>query len=839
MKHLIDKAKPFLVIFMTTLMLVAASLFNVEFTIMGFKLRDINIISDFKKVFYDVPDASLMYLIQKDTSEVPVIHLDSLSAMLFKIDMDSLLEQDKNDLRISAYHNESTLFTYFFPALKSVRDSSQKTRIAYFGDSMIEGDLISQSLRNDLQSKFGGKGVGFVPITSIVSKFRRSIRHEFSDDWTEYSILRSPKGKNFSPAGFVYNPRILTHAELMDTLTRHKVSFVSYYAPYDSYVSLSRFYNTKLFYGKASPGTYINYFIDGQKFKAYLTGQETVNSLVLNSSKAYNELFIEFFTDTILDVYGVSFESNQGVFVDNYAVRGNLGLALEKIPGYILSAFSNYMDYSLLVFQFGLNVAAPETRSFTWYENAMVKVVEHYKKYIPNTDVLIISIGDKSIKQDMQYVTQPTLPLLVEAQRNIARRTSGNFWNLFQNMGGYNAMVSWVEAKVPLAAKDYAHINFKGAEKISNMLTRNIINEFRLYEYNQMKGSEKDRLVASLKSASLNSFMNFENLHNSLFSHNESIIPPFLSYQDYFSATYSDLDVEENKIIIDTLTTIEVHENEVVLSDFGAVDSVAEHEISPQKSYEYRIQIAASNKKIDTVERNNIIALFRDKEIFEEIGQDRMYRYFIGSFYIYDDVVMALQKLNNNGHDGFIVGLVNGRKSSISKTRRMEAQEIDVQQIQQINDFVDTPMVFIDLPNRHKLRPLTFNEIHKKASGIKDTLDYVTVLHNDTVIEFVNLTEENGPVFRVQFMASRRLLGKEHYGYILDLFPESMVIISHDDDGYIRYMLGNFSTYSEAQEVLTKLISNHHDAFITALYKNKRISTDKALEIINNPNLNN
>ncbi|MEZ4850537.1 MAG: hypothetical protein R3B93_18375 [Bacteroidia bacterium] len=50
-----------------------------------------------------------------------------------------------------------------------------KTRIAYFGDSMIEGDLITQSLRNDLQELLGGQGVGFVPITSQTYGFRKTI----------------------------------------------------------------------------------------------------------------------------------------------------------------------------------------------------------------------------------------------------------------------------------------------------------------------------------------------------------------------------------------------------------------------------------------------------------------------------------------------------------------------------------------------------------------------------------------------------------------------------------------------------------------------------------------
>ena len=55
---------------------------------------------------------------------------------------------------------------YFFAALNQIKQQKRKVRVAYFGDSVIEGDLVTSSLRNDLQELFGGKGVGFVPLTS-------------------------------------------------------------------------------------------------------------------------------------------------------------------------------------------------------------------------------------------------------------------------------------------------------------------------------------------------------------------------------------------------------------------------------------------------------------------------------------------------------------------------------------------------------------------------------------------------------------------------------------------------------------------------------------------------
>ena len=47
---------------------------------------------------------------------------------------------------------------------------------------MIEGDLMSMTLRTMLQERFGGRGVGFVPITSITNFFRLPLNIDFQKD---------------------------------------------------------------------------------------------------------------------------------------------------------------------------------------------------------------------------------------------------------------------------------------------------------------------------------------------------------------------------------------------------------------------------------------------------------------------------------------------------------------------------------------------------------------------------------------------------------------------------------------------------------------------------------
>ena len=77
-----------------------------------------------------------------------------------------------------------------------------KIRIAYFGDSMIEGDLITQTLRKLLQQEFGGQGVGFLPMHSNVAQFRQTAR--VSGTGWESTNFMTPKAQNMYISGHTF-----------------------------------------------------------------------------------------------------------------------------------------------------------------------------------------------------------------------------------------------------------------------------------------------------------------------------------------------------------------------------------------------------------------------------------------------------------------------------------------------------------------------------------------------------------------------------------------------------------------------------------------------------------
>ena len=93
-------------------------------------------------------------------------------------------------------------------ALSEIRKIKKPVRIAFYGDSFIEGDVFCGSVRDTLQSVFGGRGVGFVPITSHITGFRNTIKHDF-ENWRTYSIVSkkdSLADLEMGPAGYCFKP---------------------------------------------------------------------------------------------------------------------------------------------------------------------------------------------------------------------------------------------------------------------------------------------------------------------------------------------------------------------------------------------------------------------------------------------------------------------------------------------------------------------------------------------------------------------------------------------------------------------------------------------------------
>ena len=354
---------------------------------------------------------------------------------------------------------------YFYNALK--KSKTTKVRIAHYGDSLILGDVISEYLRQDFQEKFSGDGVGYLSINSSDNRMRQSTLHTFSSDWTSVSIItRNPDQLTFGVSGSVAIPSVNSWVKYETT----------------NFMRSSRtFSQANFFYSSADNSSTIEYSFDGKAAqKINLEPGSNVQELTLNnpSSKSFE---MKFLSGKKPNMYGVSLEDGNGVYLDNFPMPGNTGVSLLELKEDILKQFDKYLNYKLIILTYGANVPPPPNGIYTLYINKMVSVIDLLKKAFPEASILIVSVADKTMKRGSRFLTNPEVPELLKAQKVIAQKSNVAFWDLWQAMGGENSMYKWVNAAPPMALMDYAHFTAEGGERVAELLFQALMKEYEKY----------------------------------------------------------------------------------------------------------------------------------------------------------------------------------------------------------------------------------------------------------------------------------------------------------------------------------------------------------------------
>jgi lysophospholipase L1-like esterase len=376
---------------------------------------------------------------------------------------------------IEDYSSDSTALKYFFAALSETRAKGKKTRIAFYGDSFIEGDVFCGSVRDTLQLLFGGRGVGYVPVTSAVSGFRNTIKHKFGNWLTSSVVKRQDSTLIPGPSGYCFVP-------LDNNWVEYQVSKQRF---------LRDFQIVKLYYTNYAESA-MQYNIDDDT-TLHLAALKRSSSLQewVSIRNSFKKIRFEFYPHDSLQLYGASFEGRDGVYVDNFSMRGNTGLSLEVISDRLLKDFGKFRDYKLIILQFGLNSVIEDSLHYKGYTRRMTRVVNKLKKAYPRSSFLLLSVGDRTSTKDGRLQTMNAIPAMRNAQRQIAKKTGIAFWDMYEAMGGENSMIKFAQARPPLAAKDYTHLTFKGGRRLAGQLVNSILFEDIKYQRRKKGGKRK------------------------------------------------------------------------------------------------------------------------------------------------------------------------------------------------------------------------------------------------------------------------------------------------------------------------------------------------------------
>lgn len=419
--------------------------------------------------------------------------VDSVNSGARTINLDDILA---TDFRIQFPAGTPGVLTQFFRALDQAASGTELIRVLHYGDSQLEGDRITSRLRQQLQGRFGGCGVGLVPIKEF-SYQKITIKSECSKNWLSYPIYGngyiSKADRNYSLMGgsFAFTPR-LQPAIIPDTAAADSLPYVAPEAPTEktAWVRYQRSKNTtsgnkraeqiRLLYGKAPVPFEV----------AIASGSDTIGRKSLPATQGFGVQILPTtdFTDLSLTfratesplVYGLAFDCQSGVAVDNMAFRGSSGVEFSRMNMTYLAQQIRQLDVRLLILQFGVNVVPGEAEAYGWYEQRFYNQLRALKALSPDLSILVISVSDMAKKVEEDYVSYPNVVLIRDAQKNAAFRSGCAYWDLHEAMGGENSMAAWVDKG--LAAQDYTHFSASGARIVADLIFNALMLEYKTWK---------------------------------------------------------------------------------------------------------------------------------------------------------------------------------------------------------------------------------------------------------------------------------------------------------------------------------------------------------------------
>ncbi len=384
--------------------------------------------------------------------------------------------------RLQYADNTRQALQTFFEALYQLKyRKNTKFHALHYGDSQIEGERITAFVRHRLQKEFGGRGPGLFSPVPLANSL--SMKISFSEQWKRYALYGNQKDKpEHNHYGILAS---MAQYQLNDPFDTTETAWIEFEPNPITYATSKQFSQFTLYYGNAQPNTEIKLYVDNELETTELLREKTLGAAFKHSfAQTPERIKIEFTAPVSPELYAVSFESPTGIYLDNIPMRGSSGTIFSKMNQTLMKNIYADLNVKLLILEYGGNTipyikdSTQAYRYGRWFSSQLRKL----KKLLPGVSVIVIGPGDMSTKIDGVLQTYPLLEVVRDAMKKAAFENNAAFFDMYEVMGGKNAMIGWVEAEPPLAASDYIHFSGKGAKIIAEYFYQSLIEDYYEYE---------------------------------------------------------------------------------------------------------------------------------------------------------------------------------------------------------------------------------------------------------------------------------------------------------------------------------------------------------------------
>ena len=424
----------------------------------------------------------------------------------------------KGKTRFDLPNNDPTWFDRFFLHLELASLDSNVVHIVHYGDSQLEEDRISATIREDLQDEFGGAGPGMMPPIMTVPSMTTS--HSNSGALSRY-ILFGPKEDEADHSRYGPLAQLAKlEGDAAITIQKRKerknaFSHVGGYSTVKILMNKGAHLKAKLNVNQ----TFVEVIGEDDEgnpkekrtTKVVDAGEptvETYNKLKVYTWKLKDTTSIaKMYLSGNAEIYAIAADGAYGVAVDNVAMRGSSGTIFHRIDSELLAESYKAMNARLIIMEYGGNLV-PGTNSgnIEWTKKIITRQIQAIQKANPDADILFIGPADMARQKDGQWQTYAGLNMTIKALREVALDNGAAYWDMHRVMGGNGSMIKWVNKEPALGFTDHIHFTRRGAAYMGDLFCaalrmhydyfkfrdRHHISDEKLKDIHEWKKSEKD-----------------------------------------------------------------------------------------------------------------------------------------------------------------------------------------------------------------------------------------------------------------------------------------------------------------------------------------------------------
>ncbi|MBO7575706.1 MAG: hypothetical protein J6S99_07875 [Bacteroidales bacterium] len=361
-------------------------------------------------------------------------------------------------------------FDEVFAALEQAEE--KPVRIVHYGDSQIEEDRITGTIRERLQERFGGNGPGMMPARKLSTPRMSGSSSVKLRRYFNYG------GQGNRASGRQYGP-------FADFTRLDSVTTLSFRQVVRKDQRPSNFERVTLVAGNVR--SYLNVSNEGDQRRV----ETTDNPLsFIRYELPDSSARVSLTTTGHADLYGVLLDSKTGVRMDNVPMRGCSGTIFTSMDDAQLRSFYKEENVRMIILQYGGN-SVPYLKTdkvISNYKENIRKQIRHIQELAPKAKIVFIGPSDMATTINGKRQTYPKLANVVDSLRSAALECGAAYWDIYGVMGGEGSMVQWVTARPALAGPDYIHFTLAGARKVGEMFCDSFSLYYEYYSWRKKNG---------------------------------------------------------------------------------------------------------------------------------------------------------------------------------------------------------------------------------------------------------------------------------------------------------------------------------------------------------------